>query len=71
MERQLFDWETWDEVEYGFNQYYNCTLKVPIGLLSRGDLVDAIAVDFNRGILEVYSDNQVVSGPHSLYMEIR
>jgi hypothetical protein len=35
-------------------QFYDCTLKVPIGSFKVGDLVPMITVDFEHGILQVF-----------------
>jgi hypothetical protein len=58
VETELFDWESWDELDYAAIQCYNTTLKCDIGPYKVGDKFDAISVDFSRGFLEFYRNNK-------------
>jgi len=57
MERQLFEWENWDEVDVAFLQFYQCKLIVDIGPYKKGDMLSCIAINYQDGVLEVYSDD--------------
>lgn len=57
MERQLFEWKNWDQLDVAALQFYDCTLKVDIGGgYKKGDSVKSIVVDFNEGFLAIYDD---------------
>lgn len=69
MERTLFDWKEWDELETGMFQFYNVTLKIPIGGFATDTHFEAATVDYNEGFLQFYND-EVVVGEYRLCLEI-
>ncbi len=54
MEKALFDWDRFDVQDTMVLQFYDCTLKVPIGGFTIGESIWSICVDFGRGTLELF-----------------
>ena len=55
MEKQLFDWISWDELDT-VEMFYEVTLKIDIGEYKAGTAFDYAAVDYEKGLLEFYDD---------------
>lgn len=51
MENQLFDWESFDIIDEGVFQFYNCTLKVQVGGFQVGTSVPIAYVNYQEGLL--------------------
>lgn len=62
MERTLFDWCGWDELDSGTLQFTGCTLKVPIGRFNIGELVPVIVISFEAGVLQLLEKSRRGSG---------
>lgn len=64
MEKQLFDWDGWDDLGTASFQFYNAVLKVPMGEFSIGDKFDTVSVDFQTGEISLYrvGENPVFRG---------
>lgn len=56
MVKKLFTWNDWDVVEDDVDQYYGCTLRVPIGDHAIGDVIPIIAINHEVGVLSIYMD---------------
>jgi len=56
MEKQLFDWERWDDMGEGGYQFYGCTLVQPVGPYPVGEKVESIFVDYLNGVMAFYRD---------------
>lgn len=56
MERQLFTWVDWDEIDHMCFTFYNCTVVKPFGIFNVGDELDQVLIDFNTGSITVDSD---------------
>lgn len=54
MERELFDWEGWDQQDTMDFTFYNVTLKVPVGPFPAGEKFDSALIAFNTGVLKLY-----------------
>ncbi len=66
MERALFDWCNWDQLDIGILQFIGCTLKVPIGKFATGELVPVIVVNMERGNIQLIAKDGVVISEHSI-----
>ena len=53
MEKQLFDWKEWSEVDVLVQQFYNCVLKQRIGAYPIGTYFDWIVVDYEKGTIQL------------------
>lgn len=51
---QIFNYKSWDCVDDEINQYYRCTLNVPIGDHPIGSTVATIVVDSGKSVLSIY-----------------
>ena len=49
MEKQVFDWEDYDEVDTAVFNFYDCTLKAQIGKYVVGSIFSSICVNFDEG----------------------
>jgi hypothetical protein len=58
MEKQLFDWESWDQSDTMLFLYYNVTLKYKA------------AVDYENGVLELYPDETETHDTFSLELKV-
>jgi len=54
MEKQLFDWEGWDDVDVACYQFYKVKLKVKIGNFEPNTEFDSAMVDYQKGLLCLY-----------------
>jgi hypothetical protein len=62
MERALFDWCGWDQLDTGVLQFTGCTLKVPIGKFAAGELVPVIVANFDAGTIDLIArDGETIS----------
>lgn len=66
MEKQLFDWKSWDDIDGMTLQFYDCTLKQKIGDFDVGTEIRTIVVDFERGLLDLYDNTQSLGTFHLL-----
>jgi hypothetical protein len=53
MEKEWFDWESWDELDTVCSLFINCTLKRDIGPFKTGKKFDCITVDYSQGFLGI------------------
>jgi hypothetical protein len=60
MERQLFYWDGWDDIETGVYQFYKVVLKTKVGSFEPGEKFDAAVVDYQKGILHLYRGDVIV-----------
>lgn len=70
MERTLFDWCGWDELDPGVLQFTGCTLKVPIGTFAAGELVPVIVVSFEDGILQLDNKDGSLISQHNIRLTL-
>ena len=56
MEKRLFDWLEWDDLDVGHFLFFDCTLKQDIGALKKGTLIDSISVNYQNGELVAYDE---------------
>ncbi len=56
MEKQLFSWEEFEDVNSACFNFYNCILKEDIGEYKEGESFDIINVDFEKGRIELYNN---------------
>lgn len=69
MEKQLFDWETYDVIDDDLWLFYDCTLKVDLGQFLAGDELDEITIDFETGVMELYYKGRLAS-THNLALTL-
>lgn len=53
MEKQLFEWESYDIIDDGIYVFNDVTLKIPVGNLPAGSKFDFANLSFLDGILEL------------------
>lgn len=68
IEDALFNFKEFNILDIAFYQFLDCTLKVDIGKIKTGDVVDIIEINYETSTLEIYNvDNeQIVSAKISL-----
>lgn len=69
MEKQLFDWDGFDQHDTVSFSFYKVILKVPIGEYKVGDSFDSAFMDYENGKLEFYS-GETVMGSYKLKLVI-
>lgn len=55
MEKQLFDWSTWDQFDTSGFVFYKVTLKVDIGPYLAGQKFKAASMNYENGKLDFYA----------------
>lgn len=60
MDQELFESSGWDQADTISFTYYDCVLKQPIGDLPVGKKFDSANLDFERGLLDFYEEDNVV-----------
>lgn len=72
MERQLFDWESWDVLDTADFYFHTVTLKQPIGSYPIGTKFAGASVSYERGTLEFYDgeDKSEVVGTFRLGLTV-
>ena len=71
MIEQLFDWTEWDDIGTTIEQYYNCTLKVPIGNFEIGTFIPLIVIDQGKSTLTIYLNSDTISSSeHKLILTV-
>lgn len=58
MERQLFDWESQDQVSDAAWCFQNCVLKVQVAHHKIGEEISAITIDFSYGTMTFHHDEE-------------
>lgn len=56
MEKEFFNWLSWDPINTLIICFYECVLLQDIGSFAKGDKVDTITMDYGNGIMEIYLD---------------
>ncbi len=56
MEKQLFDWEEYDENDTADFMFYKVTLKQDIGLYKKGTQLNYVLFNYQTGILTINDD---------------
>lgn len=57
MEKELFDWDNWDQLDTGCFQFYPCTLKVDIGNQEAGAIIPVITINIEKGFIQLNSES--------------
>jgi hypothetical protein len=70
MERTLFDWCHWDQLDAGVLQFIGCTLKVPIGTFAAGELVPVIVVSFEAGDMQLIAKDGSLISEHNIRLTL-
>jgi hypothetical protein len=68
MEKDLFDWCGWDDLDTAHFQFYGCTLKQPIFPAKKGALIPCISIDFETGNLQMLEKNGTLIAEHKVRM---
>lgn len=64
MEKDLFKWQGWDELDTVSSIFYNIELVVPIGQHKPGELFKSACINYSTGALDLYKDE---SDQHESY----
>jgi hypothetical protein len=56
MEKELFDWSNWAQLDIRYFVYYDCILKQAIGKYNKGDSISDIIIDYGKGELTIDSN---------------
>lgn len=56
MEKQFFTYDSWNEIEPGKMSFVCCTLVQEIGNWKAGEVVPAIMMDYDNGLMVFYND---------------
>lgn len=59
MEKQLFDWDGWDEADTAHLQFYGVKLKVDIGEFKAGEEFDVATINFQTGDFQLIRDESI------------
>jgi hypothetical protein len=54
MEKHLFDWKDWDDLDAMEFAFTNCILKVDIGSHKAGDEIPCITMNYENGTMGLY-----------------
>lgn len=57
-----FTWERWDPQDVLHNTYYEVEFIEDFGTFCKGDKFISIDVDYGKGIIEAYNDEEDVNG---------
>ena len=57
MEKKLFHWDGWDQMDTADFIFYNCKLNVDIGNFKKGTKFKSIIVSYENGTLILQDDN--------------
>jgi hypothetical protein len=69
MERQLFDWSSWDgDLESMI--FYNCVLKVNVGKYPAGTEFNYAVINWMTGDLQFVDFNDKVAGEYKLKVTV-
>jgi hypothetical protein len=60
METQLFTWGEYDILADLTFQFYNCTLKVDIGRLPKGEVFESIIINYEIGYIEIQHKQRAI-----------
>lgn len=55
MEKELFEWDSWDEVDNFHIAFYNVVTKVQIGEILPNTKFELAELDYTTGVLKFYS----------------
>jgi len=61
MEKDIFEWVDWDEIEKLVIRFYRCTFIKDFAPFHKNDVVDNIIINYAEGIMEVFktsADNE-------------
>jgi hypothetical protein len=51
MEKQFFNWASWDQTDTIAFGFYDCTLKVDIGEHKVGEVIPYVEMDYSKGVM--------------------
>lgn len=60
MERELFDWESWDRANEMHLQFYNCVLKKDLKEHKSGTKISVIDINFGTGVMTLWDDTGTI-----------
>ena len=62
MERELFDYDNWDNIDDFNKVFYGCVLKQDIGVYRAGEKFDSICVNYENGEMSFWiGDDEAAS----------
>ena len=70
MEKQLFDWNGWDQSDTATFLYYNIILKVKIGSYDIGTKFESACIDYENGTLAFYNTDELPVALFRLKLEV-
>ena len=56
MERQLFTWVDWNELDHMCFTFYNCTVVKSFGIFNVGDVLHCVDIDYDAGTIMVHQN---------------
>ena len=57
MEKQLFNWIGWDQVDPMVFMFYNCTFNTDVGKYKKGDTASSVLMDYSQGIIQIFDES--------------
>ena len=70
MLKAFFDFDGFDQTGDMMWQYYRCVLSRPMGRFYAGDIIQAVSVSFEDGIMQFFDDNNNVIESFNLTLSI-
>ena len=57
MEKQLFNWIGWDQLDLMMFMFYDCTFNTDVGKYKKGDTASSILMDYSQGIIQIFDES--------------
>jgi hypothetical protein len=67
IEKRIFDWKDWDQLDTWSLLFTDCVMVKDFGPLRKGETYNTIVVNFEKGCMEVWTDEHIV---HKLDVEL-
>jgi hypothetical protein len=58
MEKALFDWDGFDQIDTFVFLFMDCVPKVQLGPFVAGQMVNSISIDFEKGEIHIYDGKE-------------
>ena len=68
IEKQLFDWKEWDDLDTIDMVFYDVTLKAKIGKFEAGTKFDSVALILSKSTIELYEKGSSI--PHTFDLKL-
>lgn len=70
MERQLFEWEGWDQHNTMVFGFHSVKLAIDIGVHKAGTNFPYANIDYDKGVLELFTDPELKNPPEKYKLNI-